>query len=240
MSSDRGTRSAKKVAGNSEFSDAISLAVDQIVNSQSFLSKLSAMIVDAVSEKFSETFKTYDDRFRSLTLENLSLKSELKNLSSRIEHYEVSYRRNRLIFFRVPEVEGTLLTNHMIQLINSKIGMSINESNIASCYRIGKTSSDKPRPVLIDIKSRDVKMQIFKAKKQLKSTGVSVQEDLPPSRRALYQTACDKMGYRNVWTSDCVVFAKHNRGLRKFVNMEQFLTFYTSIEQLAEESHSTT
>ena len=59
-------------------------------------------------------------------------------------------------------------------------------------------------------------MDVYRVKKHLKGTGVTLSDNLTEKRAALYKTACDKIGYKNVWTWEGRIFYKNTDNDRRF------------------------
>nr|CAI5825518.1 unnamed protein product [Callosobruchus analis] len=70
------------------------------------------------------------------------------------------------------------LNDDVIQLINSKLGITIKHDDILECRRIGKKSDLRPRCVLIKLANASVKLSIYNKKKMLKGSKVVIKEDL--------------------------------------------------------------
>ena len=68
----------------------------------------------------------------------------------------------------------------------------------------------RTRPVIVKFKGYDSRDKIFKAKRQLKGTGVMVTENLTKKRYELFKKCIHKLGKGNVWTYDGRITTKIN------------------------------
>ncbi|KAG8280644.1 hypothetical protein J6590_076494 [Homalodisca vitripennis] len=60
----------------------------------------------------------------------------------------------------------------------------------------------RARPIIVRFTSYRDRQRVFKVKKQLKNTGVTICEDLTRRRHQLYRQAVERHGEKRTWTSD--------------------------------------
>ena len=94
-----------------------------------------------------------------------------------------------------------------MEVINEKIDVSINESNIGRCHRTGKKDQKnaKPRSVILKFARYNICRQLFSRKKKLNGLRVSITENLTPLRMAELTTAWQEFGFYNVRTIDGMI-----------------------------------
>lgn len=168
--------------------------------------ELIKAITDKIAITFDSKMKTITEKYE-LKLHNCQeeikvLKEKHESMLAEIDDFKQYNMRNKLRIYGIPENNKNLLSEMQHIFLNK---MNIQISNNISAYRVDTKNSDKkqdkkPRPIILnftDIKERQL---IYKSKKQLKGTGIVIKEELTSYRLNIYQKACTKYGYKNVWT----------------------------------------
>ena len=133
---------------------------------------------------------------------------ELENkLTQRQDDLEQYQRRNYLRILGVPE-QSDEETDKIVMETAAKIGVVLNIDDIDRSHRIGRQNNDRPRPVIVKFTSYRKRSEVFRSKRQLKGTGVTIREDLTKERLKLLQECITKYGLNNVWTLNGVVFCE--------------------------------
>ena len=194
-----------------------------------------------------EVQKTVTD---NLVLENERLRKQNKNLHDRLEDLEVQVdngeqhgRNINLMMKGVPEEqrkpnskvkENT--TKKFVETINKHFDANhqLTMADIARTHRLGKFDPrrhrDKPRPIIARFVRETKKIDIYKAKKKLKQTGITLVENLTKYRANLYNDACTILGYRKVWTSEGRIFASHDSNIIQISSYED-IPGYEPVEE---------
>ncbi|KAG5873566.1 hypothetical protein JTB14_023845 [Gonioctena quinquepunctata] len=116
----------------------------------------------------------------------------------------------------------------ILQIFNTKMNLTIKNSDVGSCYRLEKPNAEKFRPVLVNFFNRYTKQIIFPNKKYLKGTKYVIKEYLIKEQSTLFKMAIRNAGKDGkVWTSSGTVFSKL---------ADNNITKITSIDDLAEVS----
>ena len=137
-----------------------------------------------------------------------------KKLTQRQDDLEQYQRRNCLRIFGVPE-QSDEDTDKIVIETAAKIGVGLSVNDIDRSHRIGRQINDRPRPVIVKFTSYRKRSEVFRSKRQLKGTGVTIREDLTKERLKLLQECITKYGLNNVWTLDGVVFVKSGNAKRR-------------------------
>ncbi|KAH3771145.1 hypothetical protein DPMN_172447 [Dreissena polymorpha] len=91
-------------------------------------------------------------------------------------------RRNNLRIAGVPEDQdrqsSVSVTNKIVSLVNTHLGISIEPHDIDIAHRLGKFSPNKNRPVIVRFVRRQIKIDILRKAKLFKGSGIFVNEDL--------------------------------------------------------------
>lgn len=88
-----------------------------------------------------------------------------------------------------------------MDVIKNKLHVSINLSDIERSHRVGKcgtSGNNKPRPIILKFVSYRIREQIFRQKKKLKGSKLSIKEDVTKARAQI-------LGRLAVWVWKCMV-----------------------------------
>ena len=116
-------------------------------------------------------------------------------------------RRQCLRVFGVTEEVGED-TDIICMEVGKRIGVNVEVSDIDRSHRIGKKDVGKPRPIIIKFLSYRKRNEMFRNKRQLKGSGITIREDLTKQRHLLLKECIQKYGLPNVWTMDGVIIVK--------------------------------
>ena len=171
------------------------------------------------------------DEIQQLKTSEVDLRSELESLKETIrkidkktdENNQYSRRENIRIYGveeqKVTTEDGftkTLETDNMclakvLSVFNSKMGLQINDTDIAAVHRLGKIdpSMKAGRAIIVRFVSRRVRDQVLMQRKMIFKTGIVITEDLSPKQyNLLTQVKSDKEVCKSAWTRNGVVFMK--------------------------------
>ena len=123
----------------------------------------------------------------------------------------------RIFGFNESEHENT--PSVTMDLLQNKMGLDIQESDIDRVHRVGRKGvSDKIRPIIVNFTSYRVRGIVFRAKSRLKSErtkSIYINEDLTKARSELFfkarQLKRDKR-ISDCWTFDGRILVKNNHG----------------------------
>ena len=118
--------------------------------------------------------------------------------------------KNQLIVFGLPE--DTTFDNpepKFLSLCQDKFpGISLLNSDIVFVKRIGKRVGNKNRPVIIEFCNLRARFLLLKNKKDLKGSGVVINEPLTKPRLTLLSQAKAHCGRNNAWAVNGDIFVK--------------------------------
>ena len=102
----------------------------------------------------------------------------------------------------------------VLDVINNKLNIEMSQINIDRSHRLGKRKSpgQKPRAIIVKFTRYKDRHHVFRNKKLLKGTGISVTESLTLKRMAQLKKAREQHGFANVWTLDGKIMFKGNDG----------------------------
>ena len=82
------------------------------------------------------------------------------------------------------------------------MGLPIIDRDIARSHRLGRRVEGSKRPIIVRLLSYRQKKLVYDSKKQLKSTGISITENLTKKRYEFFKSCKEKYGMQNVTTLD--------------------------------------
>lgn len=168
----------------------------------------------------------------SKKVDNLEKKIELKDqriqqLENKIKAIEVSQdahnqflRRDNIRLNGLVEKKEENIELEVLSVFNDtmKVHPPIKPEDIARVYRIGRPNNNRPRQVIVKMASNRNKESVFKNKKSLATTPISLNEDLTQARAHLLYRAREarKRGIiMSTWSYDGRVVVKLNNNLIK-------------------------
>ena len=108
-------------------------------------------------------------------------------------------RRNCLLVHGVEEQEEENSDNIVLNVIKKHLDIELSVKDLDRSHRIVKrNSSSKRRPIIVKFISYSDRREIFKNKKRLKGTGVSITESLTAERMRQLKIARDQFGFKDV------------------------------------------
>lgn len=130
-------------------------------------------------------------KVKLLEEENLGLQKENKTLAARLLTVDRKVRKYNIVIYGLAEQQTR--TDDMtlvLGLIHEKLKLSGEYSDIRDCYRIGKESKERQRPLIVEFVSYQLKYDIIGNANKLKDTGIYLSNDYTPEdyqkRKLLY------------------------------------------------------
>ena len=173
--------------------------------------------VEFLTSKFDELErerKEKDELINSLQIEVSSLKVEVKNLEKKADDQEQYSRRNCLLIHGLTETKTEDTDEMVLDVINNKLNIKMSQISIDRSHRLGKRKGpgQKPRAIIVKFTRYKDRHHVFRNKKLLKGTGISVTESLTLKRMEHLKKAREQHGFANVWTLDGKITFKGNDG----------------------------
>lgn len=162
--------------------------------------------------------------------ENTSVITELKRsieekdkkincLESKLDDLEQYSRRQCLRIFGIEESRQEN-TDQIAVEIAEKVGVQLSVQDIDRSHRIG-VRGERPRPIILKFTSYRKRSEVFKSKKALKGSGVTIREDLTKTRYNVLQAAINKYGFQSVWTMDGAIIIKVGDTKRRITSLSE-------------------
>lgn len=179
--------------------------------------------VDQLEKKLVECEKVLDKYKVSESV----LTSKLSLLETRVDDQEQYFKRDNLIIHGVPEIPGENCSTTVIDICQKYLSaVKIVPSDISVSHRL-PSRSERAKPLIVRFTRRDVRQQIYHNKKNLKSTGFTVVEQLTARRQRLMSAATKLMNegkLTSAWTNDGRIFVKLHDGTIKNIQKDSDLT----------------
>lgn len=141
--------------------------------------------------------------FKVFTAEIFRGFQQLGILAQNIDNLEMNSRRKILLFHGVKEEEKQDLAALVVNIVCNQFKLPhFAVSSISRCQRMGRTTSDKPRPILVKLKNFDERNKIWLTKSSLKGTSITLSEFLTRPRHQAFMEARQRFGINKCWTRD--------------------------------------
>lgn len=123
-----------------------------------------------------------------------------------LDEREQYSRRNNIRFFGMQERDNED-TDTLILDLATRLKVPLELYHIDRSHRVGKLG-DKPRPIIVKFVSYAERSALFRSKKALKGTGITIREDLTKVRLDILKSAVSSYTNKAVWTNDGVIMVK--------------------------------
>ncbi len=119
----------------------------------------------------------------SLQETQVSLQQQLNNhqeyiemAQMAIEEMQLYSRRNCVVISGIPESKGEDTDEIVTKLANEKMNVPLTKEDLDRSHRLGKPTTDKPRPIIAKFVRYNTRTKFLLARKNLKGTKTGVQE----------------------------------------------------------------
>lgn len=165
-------------------------------------------------------------QFQSFVVASFSnILKQLSILTAECDNMEMRSRRKMLLFHGVPEAKDEDAVEVVINIASKHLrSMGLQPEHVSRAHRMGRSSSQKPRPILVKLCNVRMRDQIWFSKTSLKGTGVTMSEFLTKRRHRIFVAAREKLGVSKCWTSGGRIVALGADGKRHSVSSLDDLT----------------
>lgn len=174
-----------------------------------------------------------DSEIQRLSDENINLHSKVNSLEIEIKNLEQYSHRNNLVIYGIPEDKNENIHNVMRRLSTAIQFPNWSINIVDAVHRMGKGNSKDPRPIVVKFISRmdrDEFLMKRKVRRHLKAkdlgfsseNSVYINESLTSYTRELLKLTkikAKEKNYTQVWTSNCVIFVRKERGKGDFIKV---------------------
>ena len=121
-------------------------------------------------------------------------------MDSVIDRQEQYSRRNCLLLHGIEEESNENTDQRVIEVLWESMGETISIQDIDRTHRLtGKKPNGKSKPVIVKFVRYNTRNLIFKNKKKLKGSRISITENLTAKRMKKLQTAREEHRFKSVW-----------------------------------------
>ena len=165
-------------------------------------------------EKERKERKEKDEIIKTMQGRIDTLSGKIDSLTMHLDNQCQYSRHNSLLIHGLKESISGNTDDLAIKNLNEHIGTSLTSADIDRSHRLGKKkeSGTKPRPITVKFLRYNDRRKVFKNKKRLKGTRISITESLTETRMRFLTEARDKHGFQNIWTVDGHILYKDAKG----------------------------
>ncbi|CAG9764519.1 unnamed protein product [Ceutorhynchus assimilis] len=143
--------------------------------------------------------------FESRVLKEIQeVKNMLEEMNKEVEYSKQEIKSNCLVINGIKEKNNSDISTEIISIIQNRINIDVSKSDLDYCYRLGQkseASTNKTRPVVVRFVNRWLRDDIFNLKKNLKGSGIVINECLTAKQIVLLKKVREKVGVKNCWTT---------------------------------------
>ena len=157
--------------------DTVKRVHTESLQDTSLLQVLATMLKDQIMAELQQTIAESKAAIESLRKTIEEKDNIISGLQLKLDELEQYQRRQCLRLFGVEEEAGEDTDVKAIEIAR-KNGVNLSVGEIDRSHRVGVRNNDRPRPIIIKFVSYRKRDEMFRSKKNLKSTGVTIREDL--------------------------------------------------------------
>lgn len=183
-------------------------------------SQLKSQLADAIYKRieaeFENTLKALKDQTSKMEMAIVDLQKENIQLKNKLDSQEQFSRGRNIRIFGMAAEKDKNLTESVLNLFTGPMKINnLNQVDIKRCQRVESKnrSSGKPAAILVEFSDINKRAMVLKNRKYLKSTGISVKEDLTKNRLELLNAAINKFTVKNAWCLHGIVYVKGANGV---------------------------
>lgn len=183
----------------------------------SFETRLQAATSSTTLSQLVEDFQEFKVLMRK-TVE--ILRDQIQNLTIITDDMENRSRRKFLLFRGVKEAANENPSTVVLDIAVHKLKCGLQASDVQSCFRLGTkgSSTDRPRPLLVRFSDREARSNVWRAKKELKGSNISVAEFLTPIRKRILTEGRRIFGMNSCWSQDGNIYIKFNSNKHRLLS----------------------
>jgi len=155
----------------------ITLLETQLANANSTIQKLKAKTKDLQSS-IEFTQKDQEEAFDRIA----ECEQQQATQDDELIRQEIYSRRWNMIFYKVPETRDEDCCSLVREVITNELKIKreeVNQFHFCAAHRLGKQSRGRPRPIIARFTCRSDRDKVWKMRRNLKDSNISIGEDLP-------------------------------------------------------------
>ncbi|XP_030759774.1 uncharacterized protein LOC115885125 [Sitophilus oryzae] len=137
------------------------------------------------------------------TIESMtqSNRQSIIKMEGRMDNLEYKIRQNSLRVVGLEDGSDENLVSKMLTLLNDAVRVKCCLQEINNVYRMGKMEIGKSRVTIVSFTSVLKRNEVFNNRRNLKGTGIYINEDLTAKQHQVLLAARRKYGMRNAWST---------------------------------------
>ena len=164
----------------------------------------------------------------------------LVQFNSRLQHIEQYSRLNSALFHLrdlndIPKIQSEKnMVQYACNKINEKVNLNfvVTPGYIDTAHLLRRKDKNNKSPILIvKFVNRWPKNEVLSSKDVFRADGVAVTEHLCEQRLELLKEAQRRLGRKNVYTDQCVIYVKSSKGERKIRNFDDIEYYSNSLRR---------
>lgn len=158
--------------------------------------------------------------FRSFVMGALEgLQLQLGLLAGKYDELEMKSRRKILLVHGIQESKSDKLVSGTVKILSEHLKVpELKVEDMSRCHRLGRSSSDKPRAILIKFRDIDLRNKVWFSKINLRNTGITISEFLTKERHEVFVAARQQFGISKCWTKNGTVVVLESHGTKRRIS----------------------
>ena len=160
-------------------------------------------LINEKFEDFEKALKEKDEEIKLLEKENNYLNKGLDKMDGVVDREEQYSRINCLLVHGIVDETVEDKEQNIIYTLQQSMNETIQPEDIDRSHKLGKPNSSKnvkPRPIIVKFVRYNTCNRIYRNKKNLKGTGISVTESLTAKTINMLEKAKEEHTFTNVWS----------------------------------------
>lgn len=213
--------------------DAIRQVFIKDAPNDEFCKKIVSLISKEIDARLTKRIIDLEDKVSSLEGNMTCMQSEITQLRrdnlrlmETTDTQEQYHRNLNIRLYGIPSNADDRQSNikhSVLNVFKEKMQLDIQESQIASCFRIKHKNSNtavSAGPVLITFSDLNMRSKVLKNRKLLKGSQLVVKEDLTGVRAKILKCATEKFSRKNVWCNNGNIYVRFKGVVSKVSSME--------------------
>ena len=192
---------------------------------------LKVELLEEIKKAINDSLEAMEERVVTLEHKCLSLQEDLEKQKEKSREYITSDFHNKILLetkalavaneqhsrksniriFGLKEESNEDCVKVVLQLLNNKLKVNLQEDDIDVAHRVGR-KSQKPRAMIVKFMRRKHRFVVMRKRKTLKGSGTTIADDLARGIHQLYNRVRDHVDVTDAWTWDGKVYIKDYRG----------------------------
>lgn len=210
---------------NKQAAEIAAIVTDGLFNNEDFKKAIEQRVKDAIESKFNEilnhiekqesvifdlenkiekNMKVCDDLDQKIAKMQKLQETVAKDMNN-LEQYS---RRNSVRIFGLKELPNENTNDLIKQLARDKLSVDLIDTSIDRSHRVGRSAvNGRPRALLVKLTSYQHKLELMKARRKLKGSGIVIAEDLTNQNHVTLMETKKHAKVESCWTWDGRILA---------------------------------